>query len=197
MHNKKSENFIVFFIIRSQFASIPPPKINSNNGVYESFMKMNAINLNRQYRLVINTKFQLFNFNVKVCMFLLQMKRGFHFLSDHKVSLLSPSSNLHHCKYYLCFSGGVSSPVRVKPIVVNWNESSEIGRSYFADFLFFISPVNYKLSNLECFSIFFSVFVLSFWLSLPTNFRETLKPLFVHHHFQIKTMNTECMSSMF
>lgn len=134
-------------IIRSQFAFIPPQKINSNNGVYESFMKMNAVNLNRQYRLVINTKFQLFNFNIKVCMFLLQMKRGFHFLSDHKVSLLSPSSNRHHCKYYLCFSGGVSSPVRVKPIVVNWNESSEIGRSYFADFLFFISPVNYKLSN--------------------------------------------------
>ena len=153
---KTSWYFFLRCIIRSQFAFIPPPKINSNNGVYESFMKMNAINLNRQYRLVINTKFQLFDF---------------HFLSDHKVSLLSPSSNRHHCKYYLCFSGGVSSPVRVKPIVVNWNESSEIGRSYFADFLFFISPVNYKLSNLECFSIFFSVFVLSFW---RTNFRETL-----------------------
>lgn len=168
---KTSSYFFLRCIIRSQFAFIPPPKINSNNGVCESFMKMNAINLNRQYRLVINTKFQLFNFKIKVCMFLLQMKRGFHFLSDHKVSLLSPSSNRHHCKYYLCFSGGVSSPVRVKPIVVNWNESSEIGRSYFADFLFFISPVNYKLSNLECFSIFFSVFVLSFW---RTNFRETL-----------------------
>lgn len=101
---KTSSYFFLRCIIRSQFAFIPPPKINSNNGVYESFMKMNAINLNRQYRLVINTKFQLFDF---------------HFLSDHKVSLLSPSSNRHHCKYYLCFSGGVSSPVRVKPIVVN------------------------------------------------------------------------------